>query len=227
MPLRLSIPKLAAAAVPALQTAPKFRSELLKTKGTWPQDVNYLRDTYGKVYALWTTHETKPGVAYDPADDKRLFDGTEPLLRELVLGMEGVAKQRGGRLDIFKSSENALHDFETASTYGRTGDYATATVYQSYALMKLHRLLDSLTAEANRKQGSRKVGYGYDTSGEQGTGGGTGGDGKDIRDTGNSPKLDRTPANPANMLIDADAESDYPELAAFKHKRVYWPPRTR
>ena len=73
MPLRPPIPRLAAAAVPALQTAPKFRSELLKTKGTWPQDVSYLRDTYTQVYQLWTTHETKPGVAYNPEDDKRLY----------------------------------------------------------------------------------------------------------------------------------------------------------
>jgi hypothetical protein len=32
--------------------------------------------------------------------------------------------------------------------------------------------------------------------------------------------------NPANMG-DFEAENDYPELAKFKHKRVFWPPRTR
>lgn len=225
--MRLSIPKLAAAAVPALQTTPKFRSELLRSKGTWPQDVQYLRGIYAAIYQLWAAHETKPGVAYDPADDKELFEGTSQQLRELILGMEGVSRQLTDRTDIYKSSENALHDFETAESYGAAGDYATATVYQSYSLMKLHRLLDGLTSQANRKRGSRKLGYGYDTSGEQNEGGGTGGDGISNRDTGNSPKLDHTPVNPANMLFDTAAEADYPELAAFKHKRVYWPPRTR
>jgi len=141
--------------------------------------------------------------------------------------MEDVAKQRGGRLDIFKSSENALHDFETASSYARAGDYATATVYQSYSLMKLHRLLDGLTAEANRKQGSRKLGYGYDISGEQGESGGTSGNDRHLWDSSGSPKHDHTSMNPANMLFDVEAEADYKELAEFKHKRVYWPPRTR
>jgi hypothetical protein len=225
--LRLSIPKLAAAAVPALQTTPKFRNELLRTKGTWPQDVEYLRGIYVSIYQLWTTHETKPGVAYDPADDKDLFEGTSQQLRELILGMEGISRQLTDRTDIYKSTENALHDFETAESYGAAGDYATATVYQSYALMKLHRLLDGLTAQANRKRGSRKLGYGYDTSGEQNEGGGTSGNDVHQWDSSGSPKHDHTPMNPANMLFDTEAEADYPELAAFKHKRVYWPPRTR
>jgi hypothetical protein len=46
-------------------------------------------------------------------------------------------------------------------------------------------------------------------------------------DQGNSPKFDRTPRNPANQLVDADAENDFPELKEFKHKRMQWPARTR
>ncbi len=223
--MRLPILKLAAAAVPALQTTPRFRSELLRAKGTWPQDVEYLRGIYTEIYQLWTTHETKPGVAYDPADDKELFEGTSQRLRELILGMEGISRQLTARTDVYQSTENALHDFETSESYGRAGDYAVATVYESYAMMKLHRLLDSLTAQANK--GSRKLGYGYDTSGEQNERGGTSGTDRNFTDSSGSPKHDHTSMNPANMLFDTMAESDYPELAAFKHKRVYWPPRTR
>jgi hypothetical protein len=163
---------------------------------------------------------------YDPKMDQDLYGKTEPLLRELILGMSDISKQRTMRMDVFKAVENAQHDFETAGSYAKAGDFALATVYQSYSLMRLHKLLDSLTSEAN-KSASRKLGYGYDTSGEQNEGGGTSGQGQNLWDTGNSPKKDRTPQNPANMLVDADAETDFPELREFKHKHVYWPPRTR
>lgn len=235
MPIRLPIQKLAASPVMSLKS--RFKSELLHHGMDWQQDVNYLRDIYMEIYAAWEatqpfTHETDAEGnrmvsenKYDPAQDKQLYNATEPLLRELILGLSDVSRQMTMRRDVFKATENAQHDFNTASSYGNAGDYALATVYQSYALMKMHSVLDGLTREVNSQ--SRKLGYGYDTSGEVNEKGGTSGDQTHLYDTGNSPKNNHTQKNPANMMIDADAETDFPELAEIKHKRVYWPPRTR
>ena len=239
MPIRLPLLKLAASPVMPLKS--KFKSELLHHGVEWQQDVNYLRDMYMEIHAIWEQNqpfeytEDEQGNRmvsennYDPAQDKELYDKTEPLLRELILGMQGVSRQRTMRNDILKGSEHAQYDFQNAAGFAQTGDYAMATLYQSYALMKIHQMLDNLTREVNSqgRRASTKLGWGYDISGEQNEGGGTSGDGKHLWDTGNSPKRDRTPANPANMLVDAEAETDYPELAKMKHKRVYWPPRTR
>lgn len=227
MRLRLSIPKLAAAAVPALQTAPRFQSELLRSGVTWPQDVNYLRDTYLEIYQLWTTHETNPEVAYDPAKDKALFRQTEPKLRELLLGLTDVSKALSMRMDVIRSVENARYDFETAESYGRAGDFAMATVYQSYALTKIHSLLDGLTREANKKKSHRVLAYGYDITGETMEPGEQESRSPNLWDEGNSPKLDRTPHNPANAVIDPEAETDFPEDLEHRHQHVIWPARTR
>jgi hypothetical protein len=235
MLIRPQIPKLAASPVMPLKS--KFKSELLHHGVDWQQDVNYLRDVYMEIYAAWEatqpfTYETDAEgnkqvseSNYDPKQDEALYEKTAPLLRELILGMEGVSQQRTMRPDVMRMTENARFDFETASSYARAGDPAMACLYQSYALMKLGGMLDSMTREINTQ--GRKLGYGYDISGEQGEGGGTSGGDQHLWDTGNSPKRDRTPKNPANMLVDAEAESDYPELAKFKHKRVHWPPRLR
>jgi hypothetical protein len=199
--------------------------------------VNYLRDTYSEIQALWDQvqpfeHETDAEgnrqvreTKYDESQDKALYQKSEPFLRELILGMEGVSKQMTMRQDVYQTTENAKHDFETGASYARIGDHAMATLYQSYALMKIHKMLDSLTREVNSQ--GRKLGYGYDVSGEQGEGGGTSGDGRHLWDTGNSPKRNHTQNNPFNMMVDAEAESDYPELVPFKHKHIHWPPRTR
>lgn len=239
MPIRLPISKLAASPVMPLRTPPRFKSELLRSGVTWPQDVNYLRDVYMEIWAAWEatqpfTYETDSEGSktvsestYNPDHDEALYSKTEPLLRELILGLGDVSKQLAGRKDVFRSVENAQHDFNTASSYFKVGDFALATVYQSYALMKMHGLLDGLTREANNKRGSSKLGYGYDTSGEVHNSGGTSGNDKHLWDTSNSPKNNHTQKNPANVLIDAEAETDFPELAEFKRKRVYFPPRTR
>jgi len=237
---RLPIRKLAASPVAPLQTPPRWRSELLMSQGTWPQDVNYLRDTYMDIYAIWEknqpftykTDEQGNRVVDEtndnPEQDKQMYAKTEPLLRELILGMEDVSKQMTMRPDVLRATETAKHHFETAESYGRIGDYSMATVYQSYALMKLAKLLDGLTLQANKETVNRsKLGYGYDTSGEVFNGGGTSGNDRHLWDTGNSPKNDKTVKNPANLLVDAEAETDFPELAKFKHKHIYWPPRTR
>lgn len=226
MSLRLPIQKLAAAAVPALQIAPRFHSELLQSGATWPQDVNYLRDTYTEIYQLWTTHETQPDTSYDPQQDKTLYSETAPKLREMILGLEDISKALSTRTDVFKSTENARYDFDTAESYNRAGDFAMATVYQSYALLKVHRLLDGLTSEANRKR-SHKLAYGYDVTGEVMEPGEQESRSPNLWDQGNSPKLNRTPNNPANQMVDPEAENDFPEELAHKHQRVNWPARTR
>ena len=232
--MRLSIPKLAASPVMPLKS--RFKSELLHHGVDWQQDINYLRDVYMDIYAAWEatqpfTYETDEEgnrtvseSKYDPEMDKQLYAKTEPLLRELILGMDGVSKQLTSRMDVYKATENARHDFDSAESHARAGDFALAGVYQSYALMKLHGLLDGLTRQINSQT---KLGYGYDTSGEVHEQGGTSGNDRHLWDTGNSPKRDHTQNNPANMMFDAEAESDFPELAKFKHKRVLWPPRTR
>lgn len=102
-------------------------------------------------------------------------------------------------------------DFEIGVMHAASGDYERANVYFSHALAKLHK----------------KLAYGYDVSGEVQERGGTSGQERHLWDTSNSPKNNHTQNNPGAMVLDAEAESDYPELAAFKHKRVHWPPRTR
>lgn len=226
MSLRLPIPKLAAAAVPALQSAPRFRSELLQSGATWPQDVNYLRDTYVEIYQLWSTHETNPEVSYNPENDKTLYTGTEAKLRELILGLDGVSKELTLRRDVFASVERARYDFETAESYARAQDYAMATVYQSYALGKIARLLDGLIREANKKRGA-KLAYGHDISGEVMEPGEQESRSPNLWDNANSPKLNHTQSNPANQVIDSEAENDFPEELEHKHERVNWPARLR
>jgi hypothetical protein len=227
MTLRLSIPKLAAAAVPALQVAPRFNSQLLQSGATWPQDVNYLRDAYVDVFQLWSMHETNPEVAYNPENDKALFTETASKLRELILGLEGVSRDLTRRTDVFRAVEHSRYDFETAETYARAGDWAMATVYQSYALLKIHRLLDGLTREANSKRGKVVQAAGYDVSGEVMEPGEQESRSPNLWDNGNSPKLNRTPLNPANQMVDSEAENEFGEELEHKHDRVDWPARTR
>lgn len=235
MHARLPIPKLAASPAPPLES--QFKSELLHHGVNWQQDINYMRDIYLEIHAIWETvqpftydtdQEGNRQVSenkYDPTQDQQLYEKTEPLLRELILGMNDISKHMTTRSDVYKATELAQQHFDTAESYARIGDAAIATVYQSYALVKMHNLLDTLSREVNMQ--SRKVGYGYDTSGEVHEQGGTSGNDRHLWDTGNSPKHDHTQNNPANMMIDAEAESDYKELAEFKHKRIHWPPRTR
>jgi len=221
MPVRLPISKLAASAVTPLQVAPRFTNDLLQSGATWPQDVKYLRDTYTEVYDTWDRLK-------EPEQDAELFRATEPLLRELLLGLENVSKELSTRTDILRDVTNAGHDLNTAQSYGRAGDFGIGTIYQSYCAMKLHRVLDALTLDANKKRGSqRKLGYGYDTSGEVHEEGGTSGNDNAQDDLGNNPKFEHTPPNPVAVAQDYEAEEEFPELAEIKHKRVEWPQRNR
>jgi hypothetical protein len=138
-------------------------------------------------------------IAGEWDDGKALYEFAEPKTRELLLEVD----------DAF-----AGHDFDTASMYAHSGNWKKAGQYIGHALSKIAEKIE-------------KLGYGYDVSGEVQGGGGTSGEGRHLWDTGNSPKHDHTQKNPANMMVDAEAETDYPELAKLKHHRVYWPPRTR
>lgn len=227
MPVRLSIPKLAAAGVAPLRIAPRFRTELLQSGMTWPQDVNYLRDTYMDIFALWGKHEVSPENPYNPEDDKTLYVETEPKLRELLIGLEAVCQQVTSRPDIFRMVDNASHDFQMAGSHVRGGDYAMAAIFLSYSLVKLHRVLDGLTLMANKKRGSKHLAYGYDVSGEVMEPGEQESRSPNLWDQGNSPKFDRTENNPANSMVDPEAENDFPELQETKHQRVEWPARSR
>lgn len=144
---------------------------------------------------------------WNTADERgqALFASTEPKMRELLLGMEGS-----------REAKLAAFDFNTASVEAHSGSYESANAYLSYALAKLATKLNDT-----------KLGYGYDIGGQVSEGGGTSGNGKHLWDTSNSGRNNKTPSNPGANVFDAEAESDYPELAAFKHKRVQWPPRTR
>lgn len=137
---------------------------------------------------------------WDGSDDQSLYEFAEPRTRELLIGTD--------------AGISAVHDFDTASMYAHSGNWKMASRYLGGALAKIAVKIE-------------KLGYGYDTSGEVQRGGGTSGEGRHLWDTGNAPKHDHTQNNPANMMYDAEAESDYKELAEFKHKRVHWPPRTR
>jgi hypothetical protein len=135
-----------------------------------------------------------------PEQSKALYAATEPKLRELILGMEDSRDVKFASLD-----------FDIATMHAANGNYKRANVYFSHALAKLHK----------------KLAYGYDVSGEVGEKGGTSGQERHLWDTSNSPRNNHTQNNPGSMSLDSEAESDYPELAEFKHKRVHWPPRTR
>lgn len=226
--MRLKIAKLAASPVPTLVSKPRFRNDLLLDQ-TWPQDVNYLRDTYNDIADIWEALK-------DPSQDKELYSHTEPRLQELVGGLEDVAKQVHQMPIIPRTMTNARHDFEIATMYAHSTDFASAVLYQSYSLVKIHSVLETLTREASKTPRNRfsnlngKTAYGYDISGEVFEGSGeiaNRENQKNINDTAEPQDHHETPANPANLLHDTDADKEFPALAEKKNKRVNWPPRTR
>src|SRR5271166_2705337 len=97
--VRPSIPKIAGSPLSPLTVRPNFSNELLQSGATWPQDVNYLCDTYGEIYDKWHT------IPFDtPEQQKSLYDVTEPKLEELVQGLKDVSQQRSGRADLYKAT---------------------------------------------------------------------------------------------------------------------------
>jgi len=200
--------------IPTLTSTPmkpeRFKNALLRRVANpeWEQDLKYIRSLYDRVKSeLWDQMSVpSEGVGRDQA----LYQSTEPVMRELVIMLRSVA-------DAAPQTQDAVRDFDAASSLAEAGDYEKAILQFGQVLMKVHNLLN----------GKTKLGYGYDIGGQVQQGGGTSGEGRHLWDTGNSPKHDHTTNNPANMMYDAEAESDYPELLKFKHKRVHWPPRIR
>lgn len=220
---QVMIPKLAAAPISPLQVKPQFTNELLQSGATWPQDVNYMRDTYSDIYSAWESNPFKT-----PADEQNLYNVTEPRLEELVKGLKDISMQRSGRVDLYKGTERAGHDAQVAQLYAKGGDYATASLYQSYALTKIHNMLEAMTREGKQRKASFlvKKGYGYDVSGEVQEGGGSNSDQKNLWDTAQPQDGHTTPKPMGNINMDTQAERDFPELAEKKQRRVHFPPRT-
>ena len=226
--MRLKLQKLAASPVSPLRTKFRPRNELLQGQ-TWPSEVGWLRDTYNDIAYLWEEYK-------DPAQDKFLFTQTESKLRELVMSLLDVVPRVPWMPMVRRYMQNARHDFEISVMYAHSGDYASAVLYQSYSLTKIHGVLETLTRAASVSPRQRfssfneKTAYGYDISGEVFEGSGelaTRENQKNIDDTAQPQDHHETPPNPLNVIRDCDADKEFPELAKWKHKRVSWPPRTR
>lgn len=226
--MRPTIAKLAASPVLPLKSKPRFRNELLHDQ-TWPQDVNYLRDTYNDITLIW--EELK-----EPEADKLLYQRTEPKLKELVGSLLEVSTKVPYLSAVRKFMMNARHDFEISAMYARAGDYGSATLYQSYSLVKIHDVLETMTrfgstpAHQRNAYVSEKKAYGYDISGEVFDGSGEIANRENeqtLNDTAQPQDHHETAPNPANLTRDVDADEEFPELAEKKNERVSWPPRTR
>lgn len=226
--MRLKIAKLAASPISPLKSKPKFRNELLQDQ-TWPEDVKWLRDTYNDIVLIWD--ELK-----EPEQDALLFKRTEPKLRELVLSLLDVVPQVPWMPMIKRYMQNARHDFEISAMYNRSGDFASAVLYQSYSLAKIHGVLENMTRAASMSSRYRfssfaeKMAYGYDQAGEVIDTGSQEIANREnqtnINDTAQPQDHHETPANPANIR-DVDADKEFPSLEEKKNKRVVWPARTR
>ena len=59
---------------------------------------------------------------------------------------------------------------------------------------------------------SKKIGYGYDISGEVQEGSGPRAEQENINDIAEPQDHHETPRNPANMSMDSEAEKEFPEL---------------
>lgn len=222
MSMATKIPKLARAPIAPLQVKPQFTNQLLQSGATWPQDVNYLRDSYDEVYQTWETNQFR-----NPEEEKSLYDETKPKLEEMLLGLKDISMQRSGRADIYKGITRAGHDGQVAELYAKSGDFATATLYQSYALTMVRNLLDSMTREGKQRRASFlvKKGYGNDISGEVQDGVGTGGDQKNVNDIAQPQDGHTTPKPAGNVNMDTEAEKEFPELKEKKQHRVHFPAR--
>jgi hypothetical protein len=199
-PLRLSIAKLSASGA-SLRS--RFKSELLQP--TWPREINYLRGLYSEIRT---------------AADTRLFQGAEPKLRELIIGLDKVAK-KVAHPEVFRTVMNAEQDFNVAGGFAKKADHEMADVYASYSLLKLSHVLDGLVFLANKHVKA----YGYDVSGQVMEPGERENRSPNLWDQANSPKNNQTSVNPANSGVD-EADEEFPELR-HKHERVDWPARKR
>jgi len=221
---RFSIPKFGASPLAPLRAVPQFKNTLFQQGKEWAQDVNYLRDTYKEVQEIWENLKT-------PEQDAELFAKSAPKLQELVFGLEDVSKKLAHRQDIATSIIGARHNWEISTSYGNAGDFASATIYQSYALNKVHTVLDALTRTANRPFQAaflKKRAYGYDISGEVTEGMGSNQDQETLEDTAEPQDHHENPTpNPANVTRDIEAEKEFPELKETMEPNIYHGNRIR
>ena len=221
------IQKLAASPVLPLESKFQYDNQLLHGQ-SWPEDVKWLRDTYEDVALLWD--ELK-----EPSQDQLLYTRSAPKIDELVVGLSDVTKQVSSWLPLAgRLVRNAHHDYEISVRYAQSKDFSSATLYQTYALTKLHNVLEMLTnasREPSRNRfSSAKKAYGYDISGEIFEGSGELANRENqtnLKDTAQPQDHHETGTNPANTLHDVDADKEFPRLNELKSKRVHWPARSR
>lgn len=225
--MRLKITKLAASPVHPLESKPRFCNELLNL--TWLQDVNWLRDTYNDIALIWE------GLK-EPEQDALLFEQTEPKLRELVLSLLDIVPQVPWMPMVKRYMQNARHDFEISVMYAHSGDFASAVLFQSYSLAKVHGVLETMTRAASQPARNRfssvteKTAYGMDISGEVFEGSGEIANRENqtnINDTAQPGDHHETGPNPANLMHDTDADEEFKNELAHRYEKVIWPPRIR
>jgi hypothetical protein len=227
--MRLKLEKLAAAQPVPPPTAFVPRNDLLH-EPEWPQDVTFLRDLYDDIIHI------SDEAGNDPAMDEWLYKTTEPKLKELITGLNKVIDKVTWLPVIVRDAHFAKYDFEKSVQAYNAGDFAKATLYQTYSLSKFRSVIIRLTDVGNtppRKRNAsyiEKIAYGYDISGEVFEGSGEMANRENqenINDSGTPDKHHETAPNPANLMRDVDADKEFPELAEEKNHRVIWPPRLR
>lgn len=227
--MRLVIKKLAS---PPIASPPRTeflpRNELLQDS-QWVNEIGWLYDIYNDIAIIWEKFKNSE-------QDEMLFKQTNPKLSELVLRLLDLASYVPQVPVIKQDMQNAYHDFETSVMYAHSGDFISAVLYQSYSLVKINRGLENFTLMAKMPSRTRfssfneKTAYGYDISGEIFEGSGelaVRENQKNIDDIAEPWDHHDTPLNPANITVDCDADKEYRNELAWRHKRINWPPRTR
>ena len=211
------IPKFAATGFAPLNQI-NYNNELFSPKG-YEENLKYfqyLRGIYESIYMLW---EKSRGRS---VPDAQVYEETEKGIRELILGVSYILEKERDWRPLKSSLERVKEDFEGARMHAAAPDYPLALIFQSYALIKLHSILSTLSRGKKKFSSTSKVAYGYDTSGEIHEENG----GQNIRDTANPQDHHETTHNPANSLVDVEADRDFPELAAKKHQpNIFQTPR--
>lgn len=227
--MRIKLEKLAATQTFPTPTTPVLRNELLH-EPEWPQDVAFLRDLYDDIVQI------SEEAGNDSAMDEWLCTTIEPKLKELIAGLTKVAKQVTWLPVIMRDAQFAKYDFEKSVQAHNAGDFAKATLFQTYALSKFRSVIIRLTAVSETAPRHRtsslieKIAYGYDISGETFDGSGeiaNRENQENINDTAQPQDHHETPPNPANLMRDTDADQEFPDLAKQKNYHTIWPPRLR
>jgi hypothetical protein len=194
-------------------------SLLKRQDSTWSREASDLGKIYTDIRQIWKSASSV----------KQRYAAVKPRLEELILTAREISNQRIGSADLYKSTERAGYAAQSAEEYAIAGQYPEALERQASALTQIYNMLASLAEENNRHTASFlvKKGYGYDVSGEVQEGVGTNADQTNLWDKGGpTPDADKTSRPMQNITVDTDAETEFPDLAEKKHKRVHFPPRT-